>query len=154
MTAPKPFIGRPSQYNIKAIAKELVEWAQHPDSLKFTMFSAPRHLNLQRFPEWAKKDEDFAEAFALSKQFLDINRFKAAANELMPENWYSKNERIYDPLHDEHYREEKKFESGLRKEEGEGNKQSTYNITVSRDLSAGIDLSTATVSVQDNSGTK
>ncbi len=154
MITPKPFIGRPSQYDIKAIAKELVEWAQYPDSLKFTMFSAPRHINLQRFSEWVKKDEDFAEAYALAKQYLDINRFKAAATEVMPENWYSKNERIYDPLHDEHYREEKKFESDLRKQEGEGHKQSTYNITVSRDLSAGIDLSTATVSVQDNSGTK
>ena len=139
MTEIKPFIGRPSQYDIKAIAKELVEWAQHPDSLKMTMFSAPRMINLQRFPEWAKKDEDFAEALALAKQFLDINRFKAAANELMPENWYSKNERIYDPLHDSHYRDEKKFESDLRKDE-EGVKQSTYNIIVSNDLAAGTDI--------------
>jgi len=154
MDKPKPFIGRPSQYDIKAIAKELVEWAQHPDSLKMTMFASPRMLNLQRFPEWARKDEDFAEAYTIAKQFLDINRFKAAASEVMPENWYSKNERIYDPLHDEHYREEKKFESNLRKEEGEGNKQSTYNIMVSRELTAGIDLSTATLSVQDNSGAK
>ncbi len=154
MDKPKPFIGRPSKYDLKAIAKELVEWSQNPDSLKFTMFSAPRMLNLQRFPEWAKKDEDFAEALAISKQFLDINRFNAAANEMMPEKWYSKNERIYDPLHAYDYREEKRFESGLRKEEGEGNKQSTYNITVSRELTAGIDLSTSSISVQDNPGVK
>lgn len=154
MTSPKPFIGRPSQYDLKAIAKDLVDWSQHPDSLKFTMFAAPRHINLQRFPEWAKKDSDFAEAYALAKQYLDINRFKAAAQELMPEQWYSKNERIYDAVHEDHYREEKKFESSLRKDEGQGNKQSTYNITVSRELSAGIDLSTATLSVQDNPGSK
>lgn len=154
MTTPKPFIGRPSQYDLKAIAKDLVEWAQNPDSLKFTMFAAPRHINLQRFAEWAKKDDDFAEALSLAKQYLDINRFKAAAQEIMPETWYSKNERIYDPIHEDHFREEKKFESNLRKQEAEGNKQSTYNITVSRELSAGIDLSTATLSVQDNSSPK
>lgn len=154
MDKPKPFIGRPSQYDLKAIAKELVEWAQHPSSIKFTMFAAPRHINLQRFPEWAKKDEDFAEAYTLAKQYLDINRLNITMQQVLPETWYSKNERIYDPIHAHEYREEKKFESNLRKEEGEGNKQSTYNITVSRELSAGIDLSTATVSVQDNSGTK
>ena len=154
MDKPKPFIGRPSQYDLKAIGKDLVEWSQQPDALKFTMFAAPRHINLQRFSEWADKDEDFAESLAIAKQFMDINRFKAAAQDVMPEQWYSKNERVYDAFHDDHYRKEKKFESGLRKEEGEGNKQSTYNITVSRDLSAGIDLSTATVSMQDNSGTK
>lgn len=154
MTTPKPFLGRPSQYDLKAIAKDLIEWAQDSGSLKFTMFAAPRHINLQRFPEWAKKDEDFAEAYSLAKQYLDINRFLAAAQDIMPETWYSKNERIYDPIHEDHYREEKKFESGLRKEESEGNKQSTYNIVVSHDLSAGIDLSTATLSVQDNTGTE
>ena len=153
MTSPKPFIGRPSQYDLKAIAKDLVEWSQLPDSLKFTMFAAPRHINLQRFPEWAAKDDDFAEAYALAKQYLDINRFKAAAQEVMPEQWYSKNERIYDPVHEHHYREEKKFESNLRKEE-EGIKQSTYNITVSRDLCSGTDISATSLSKEDHSRTE
>jgi len=151
MTAPKPFIGRPSQYDLKAIADDLVQWSQQPDALKFTMFAAPRHLNLQRFPEWEKKDEYFAEAYAIARQNLDINRFKAAASELMPDYWYSKNERIYDPVHDNHYRQEKKFESGLKKEE-EGTKQSTYNITVSHDLAAGTHLSTSPLPMQDNPG--
>lgn len=149
MTAPKPFIGRPSQYDLKQIARDLVEWAQQSDALKFTMFAAPRHINLQRFPEWAAKDDDFAEAYALAKQYLDTNRFKAAATEVMPEQWYSKNERIYDPVHDHHYRQEKKFESDLRKEE-EGTKQSTYNIIVSNDLASGTEISTKTVSEEDN----
>jgi hypothetical protein len=151
MTTSKPFIGRPSQYDLKAIARDLVEWAQQPDSLKFTMFAAPRHINLQRFPEWAAKDEEFADAYALAKQYLDVNRFRAASSEIMPEQWYSKNERIYDPVHEHHYRQEKKFESDLRKEE-EGTKQSTYNITVSRDLSAGIELSTTPIPKENNPG--
>lgn len=150
MTDIKPFIGRPSQYDLKAIARDLVEWSQHPDSLKFTMFTAPRHINLQRFPEWAAKDEYFADAYALAKQYLDVNRFKAAASELMPEQWYSKNERIYDPMHEHHYREEKKFESALKKDE-EGAKQSTYNIIVSNDLASGTDISASHVSKKDNS---
>ena len=141
MTEIKPFIGRPSQYDLKAIAKDLVEWAQQPDSLKFTMFAAPRHINLQRFPEWAAKDDDFADAYALAKQYLDVNRFKAAAQEVMPEQWYSKNERIYDAVHDHHYRQEKKFESERKKDE-EGAKQSTYNKIASNDLAAGTDIST------------
>lgn len=153
MTSPKPFIGRPSQYDLKAIAKDLVEWAQHPDSLKFTMFAAPRHINLQRFSEWAAKDADFAEAYALAKQYLDINRFKAAAQEIMPEQWYSKNERIYDAVHEDHYRQEKRFESDLRKEE-EGKKQTHITLTVPRELAAGLNLSTAPLSVQDNPGSQ
>ena len=146
MIQPKPFIGRPSQYDLKAIAKDLIEWAQHPDSLKFTMFSAPRMLNLQRFSEWADKDDDFAEAYELAKQFLDINRFKAAAQEIMPENWYSKNERIYDPLHDSHYRKERKFESELRKEE---NSQSYTKIEfiTNDNMSSGIKVPTPTLPV-------
>lgn len=153
MTAPKPFIGRPSQYDLKAIAKDLVEWAQHADSLKFTMFAAPRHINLQRFSEWAAKDPDFAEAYALAKQYLDINRFKAAAQEIMPEQWYSKNERIYDVVHDDHFRQEKKFESNLRKEE-DLHKPTNITVSVSRDLAAGINLSATPISVQDNTSTK
>ena len=149
MTSHKPFIGRPSQYDLKQIARDLVEWAQQPDALKFTMFAAPRHINLQRFAEWAAKDEDFAEAYALAKQYLEANRFRAAAQEIMPEQWYSKNERIYDPVHDHHYREEKKFESSLKREE-DGAKQSTYNIMVSRDLCSGADISAKAVSEKDN----
>ena len=85
----------------------------------------------------------------MAKQYLDVNRFKAAASELMPEQWYSKNERIYDPVHDHHYREEKKFESGLRKDE-EGTKQSTYNIMVSHDLCSGADISAKALPKEDN----
>lgn len=150
MTSPKPFIGRPSQYDLKAIADDLVQWSQQPDALKFTMFASPRMINLQRFPEWEKKDEYFAEAYAIAKQNLDINRFKAASTELMPEQWYSKNERIYDPVHEKHYRDEKKFESDLRKQE-EGAKPTNITVSVSRDLSAGINLSATPISVQDNS---
>lgn len=150
MTNNKPFIGRPSKYDLKAIADDLLQWSQQPDALKFTMFAAPRMINLQRFPEWEKKDEYFAEAYAIAKQNLDINRFKAAANELMPENWYSKNERIYDPVHEDHYRKEKKFESQLRQEE-EGTKKSTYRIVIPHDLAAGLNLPTEKISDKDNS---
>lgn len=149
MTSPKPFIGRPSQYDLKAIADDLVQWSQQPDALKFTMFAAPRMINLQRFPEWEKKDEYFAEAYAIAKQNLDINRFRAAATDVMPEQWYSKNERIYDVTHDKHYRDEKKFESDLRKEE-EGKKQTNFTLTVPRELAAGLNLPTSPVSMQDN----
>lgn len=151
MTTPKPFIGRPSKYDLKAIADDLVQWSQNPDSLKFTMFAAPRMINLQRFPEWEKRDEYFAEAYAIARQNLDINRFKAAATQIMPDYWYSKNERIYDSIHDNHYRDEKKFESSLKKDE-EGSKQSTYTIVVPHDLCAGADIPTSPVPKKDHPG--
>jgi hypothetical protein len=131
----KPFIGRPSQYDLKAIARDLVEWAQNPGSLKFTMFAAPRHLNLQRFSEWADKDEYFAEAYTIAKQYLDINRFNLIVSQTLPETWYSKNERIYDPVHEHHYREEKKFESKLKGEEGKETQVTVNLMDYSKDKS-------------------
>ncbi len=141
--------GPPSQYDLKAIAKDLVEWSESPDALKFTMFGGPRRLNIQRFSEWCEKDEVFAEAYSIAKMNLDINRFNAAKNNQMPESWYAKNESVYDPINHKHYRDEKKFESNLRKEE-EGQRKSTYNILISHDLTAGIDLSTSPISTEDN----
>jgi len=109
--------GRPKTHDIKKIAQDLVEWSLLPTSLKFTQFAGPRLLNLQRFPEWEDKDLDFADAYAIAKQNLDVNRFAALTAEVLHSSTYNKSEGLYDPITRRYDREEKTFDASLRKQE-------------------------------------
>ena len=138
-------VGRPKETDLKQMAKELIEWSYLPDSLNLIGFSSPRRMSVTKLPHYASIDNEFREALSLAKENISQNRFNAANAELMPSQFFTRCEGMYDPLYHKYDRDNKTFESKLRKDE-EGAKQSTYNITVPHDLAIGANLSASPVS--------
>lgn len=139
--------GRPS-VDLIQMAKDLVEWSYQPDALNLIGFSSPRRMSVTKLPEWAEKNVAFREALNLAKENIGLNRFKAANSGTMLQQFYTRTEGQYDPLYHRYDREEKKFESDLRKQE-DGAKATTINLTVPNDLAAGLNLPTKTISIKD-----
>jgi len=139
--------GRPP-VDLQKMAKELIEWSYQPDALNLIGFSSPRRMSVTKLPEWADRDVEFREALTIAKENIGQNRFKAANNGTMIQQFFTRSEGMYDPLHHRYDRAEKKFESDLRKQE-EGSKATTINLQVPHDLAAGINLPTKTLSNKD-----
>lgn len=142
--------GRPA-IDLKALAKELIDWSYQPDALNLIGFSSPKRMSVTKLPDYAKKDDEFREALLLAKENISQNRFKAACADVIPEVFYTRSEGMYDPLFKSYQREEKKFESDLRKSE-EGTKETTINLMVPDGLATGLNLSTSKLSTKNNKG--
>ncbi len=145
--------GRPAVIDLIKLAQELVEWSYLPDSLNLIGFSSPKRMSVTKLPEYAERDKAFGEALRLAKENIGQNRFRAANNGTMMQQFFTRSEGMYDPLHHKFDRAEKKFESDLRKQE-EGTKATTINLQVPHDLAAGLNLPTKTISSKDNSSTE
>ncbi len=141
--------GRPPEHDLEKLAHQLIEWSFLPDSLNLIGFSSPRRISVTKLPDFAVRDPKFREALNLAKENIAQNRFKASCAGLMPQVFYSRSEGMYDPLYHKYDREEKKFDSDLRKDE-EGSKAATINLTVPHDLGAGLKLSASPISNKDN----
>lgn len=107
--------GRPAE-DLIAMAKELIEWSYLPTSLNLIGFSSPRRFSVTRLPDWAAKDSTFSEALQFAKENIAQNRFRAACNKEMPEQFHTRCEAMYDPLYHKHVRDEKVFDASLSKE--------------------------------------
>lgn len=144
--------GRPG-HDLSLMGKELIEWSFLPDSLNLIGFSSPKRISVTKLPEWAEKDIEFREALRLAKENIALNRFKAASSNLMPQQFYTRSEGMYDPLYHKYDHSEKKFESDLRKQE-EGTKATTINLQVPHDLAAGLNFPTKTISSKNNTSSE
>lgn len=144
--------GRPAA-DLSQMAKDLIEWSFLPDSLNLIGFSSPRRMSVTKLPEWAERDSEFREALRLAKENIGQNRFRAANSGTMIQQFFTRSEGMYDPLHHKYDRAEKKFESDLRKQE-EGTKATTINLQVPNDLAAGLNLPTKTLPSKDNSSSE
>lgn len=111
--------GRPRKYDLDQLADELLIWSTDPSSLNLIGFSRPRLINVTMLPDWAKIHDRFSEALQLAKQSIALNRFEAACANEVPKEFYTRSEGQYDPLYKQYSREEKEFESSLRKKEND-----------------------------------
>lgn len=125
-------MGRPHT-DLKQLAKELIKWSTEPTAMNLMQFSSPRGMSVTKLPEWAEKDENFREALQLAKENIGINRFESAVNNELPKDLFLKAEGNYDPLHRAYFREEKEFESKLRKSEKTSAEE--YNSYLAENLS-------------------
>ena len=142
--------GRPPEWDLEELAKELIEWSYKSDSLNLIGFSSPKRMSVTKLPDFAVKNSKFREALILAKENIGINRFKAASLNQMPEKFYTRCEGMYDPLYHKYDRDEKIFESSLRKDE-EGNKPTQITVKVQHDgLGSGLNISAETLPITDN----
>jgi hypothetical protein len=146
--------GRPIEYDLEEMAKELIEWSKEATSLNLIGFSSPRGFSVTRLPDYARTNPKFSEALQLAKENISQNRFDAACAEVMPEKFYSRCEGMYDPLYHRHERREKKFDSQLRAKEEGKNKYQPVTVKVSHGLGSGVKVSTKRLPNTDNNSSE
>ena len=146
--------GRPQEYDRIKIGHDMVNWAMtNPDALTVPMFAVSIGLHSGILRNWSRETEEFRVLFMQAKEFIGINRLKASQNETLDTSIYRAHIGNYDIDINEHMREEKAYDSSLRKDE-DGAKQSTYQIVVPHDLAIGANLPTQTISVKNTGSSK
>lgn len=71
-------MGRPA-YDRMKIVNDFVNWAKtNPDAWTVPQFAVEIGINSGMMNEWAAADEDFSRSFRQGKEYLGINRLKAA----------------------------------------------------------------------------
>lgn len=116
-------IGRPLRFDLNKLGEELLEWSLLHDSLNLMQFSSKNGFTVGKLSLWANKHEGFRDALDLAKERIGINRFKAVSTGLITQVSFQKVEGNYDPLHHKYYRDEKKYESDLKKLEDKEERQ-------------------------------
>jgi hypothetical protein len=145
--------GRPA-VDLVELAESIVEWSYGPHALNLIGFTSPRKMSVTKLPEYAKKNKTFREAYKLAKENVSQNRFDAACAEVMPKEFYSRCEGMYDPMYQRYSRREKKFDSELRAKEGGKAKDQQITVKVENGLGSGIDVSAKRLSNPNNKGSK
>jgi len=142
--------GRPQEYDRIKIGHDFVKWAtDNPDCLTVPMFATSIGLHSGILRNWCVDSQEFRALYNQAKEIIGINRIKSSQAGLLDNGIYRAHVGNYDTDINEYMREEKKFDSSLRKEE-EGAKQSTYIIQAANGLTAGANIPTAQVSGKGN----
>jgi hypothetical protein len=149
--------GVPRQYDRIEIGKEFVEWAtNNPQALTVPMFAVSKGMNSGILRNWANEDPEFRALFQQAKEQIGINRLKMTLSDSpikLDCGIYKQTIGHYDMDSKAEMREEKAYDSSLRKDE-EGSKATTIHLTASHDLTAGLNISTSPISSKDNKGSK
>ena len=144
--------GRPAP-DLKALAEDLLEWSTNPTAFNLIQFTRPRKMSVTMLPDYAAVNKEFSEALNLAKESIAMNRFEATLEGALPYADYAKVEGNYDPLHHRYFRNEKEFESSLRKKENESFSGDVYVVANSK-LTSGADLRTKGIPGTTDSSSK
>lgn len=137
--------GRPPYDRIQ-IGKDFVKWATgNLQALTVPMYATSIGLHSGIMRAWAKEDPEFSALFIEGKEQIGINRLRASQLETLDSSIYRAHVGNYDVDLNEYMREEKTFESNLKKQED--NKPTEITVKVSHDgLASGAKISAKTVS--------
>ena len=146
----EPF-GRPKEHDRIQIGKDMVEWAtDNIDALTVPMFATSIGLHSGILRNWASEDKDFHALYMEAKELIGINRLNCSRAETLDNGIYRQTIAHYDLDSKAEIREEKAYESSLRKDE-DGSRETTVNVRVSKDgLGRGVKISAEGIPVTDN----
>lgn len=88
--------GRPREYDLKKVAKDLIEWAQKDDSWNLCGFSADFLIPAATVLRWKDEDPDFREAFDIAKNILGKRRERDLSRGKLHVKAYDLNATCYD----------------------------------------------------------
>lgn len=102
--------GRPIERDREKIAKELIEWAQLPDSINLNGFCCTRFPPLapSKLSQYRDESDMFREAFETAKSYLGERRERMLNEERLHVKAYDMNSSVYDYFLKEERTEEKK----------------------------------------------
>ena len=141
--------GRHKEHDRLKIGQDFINWAAtNPEALTVPQFATSIGMHSGILRSWCTTDEDFRAMYMEAKELISINRLNAMREDTLSDSVYMKTLTHFDCDAKAETREEKAYESSLRKDE-DGAKQSNYTIMVPHDLAIGANLPTASISVKD-----
>jgi hypothetical protein len=116
-------------YDLEAEAAALDAWSKKDDSFHFSEFANERNVYRERIYEWIANSEIFEESYRLAKCRIACRLRKKLHDKENPYNYglFMREIGFYDSFLHEYEREEKIFDSKLRKDEA---KPSNININI------------------------
>lgn len=148
--------GRPQEYDRIKIGNDMVKWAtENPTALTIPMFATSIGMHSEMLRTWCKTDEAFRSLYMRAKEILGVNRLKCTQPDsefIMSDSLYRGTLHHYDYDIKADIREEKEFESSLKKDEA-GVPHTNITLMVPNDLAIGSDVPTQTLSSKLSSST-
>lgn len=145
--------GRPKEYDRISIFKQLVKWAELDHALnlnEFCFWHCEPRISLKRLIDFSNENDEYLESYAIAKCAIQVRRERKNSLKTLSDAAYNRNARHYDYLEKEGHKEEKTFESSLRKDE-DGKKYTEVHIKVSHDgLGVGLGIQAEALSVASN----
>lgn len=111
--------GRPREYDRKEVAQQLLEWVAKEDSTNINGFVGDYLIPYSRIWQFAQEDPEFREILDIVKSKIGVRREAWVNAKLLHPTAYGLNARVYDKAMHQYYREDAKYLSDLRKEEGQ-----------------------------------
>lgn len=149
--------GRPKEHDRIQVGLDMVKWAtNNPTALTVPMYAVSIGLHSGILRNWCTEDEQFHALYMQAKEQIGINRLKSTlsdAEKKLDSSIYRAHVGNYDIDINQYAREEKAYESNLRKQE-ENVKKTNYHVSVSHGLAIGADISTSPISTELPKGTK
>ncbi len=110
--------GRPREYDRVLIAQQMMEWVAKDDSINLCGFCADYWIPYSRMWAWAQEDKEFRDILEMIRLKIAQRREQWVSEKRLHQTAYGLNARVYDrPMH-QYYREDSKYQSDLKKEEG------------------------------------
>lgn len=145
-------MGRPREHNREKIAEDLIIWAKLPDSINLCKFCAYYEppISPSKITNWAKEDDNFRQAYEITKMYLGARREEMLNAELLHVKAYDLNAKTYDHFLKEEWKENLAYEVSQKKE-SEGKQDKTVIVNVHSDgLASGSKVSSKTISTTNN----
>ncbi len=121
--------GRPQTYDRIAVGKEFIQWVKdHPDCLTVPHFTTAQGYSSDTLITWCNEDNEFRQYYMLAKELIGINRLNLMCIGKLDTNVYLKNERRFDCDHKNDWKQEKEFESNLKKNEAQAQNEYAKQI--------------------------
>lgn len=118
---------RPKEYDLEQLANEILQWSKKSDSINLTQFVSEKEFPPQYISRWCNESSYFCEVLSMAKVNIGLNRQRQALEAKLTQQEFTRHEYRYDPFYREDERDEKTFESNLKKDVDKENKENTIH---------------------------
>jgi len=112
--------GRPSQYDLEKVGKDMIVWAtNNPKALTVPQFAVSIGVHSSTMIRWCKENQEFQESYMIAKELIGINRLNSTMNQekdkpRLEGNIYLKTIGNYDGDVHNYLHDEKTYEAELK----------------------------------------
>ena len=112
-------VGRPCKYDLNEEAEKILAWVERDDATALVLYTAERDIPYDAIAEWARDDAEFSRVLKRVKQRIAKRQRERLHDKENPLNYglFMREHHHYDPFLKSCEREDKEFESKLKKEE-------------------------------------
>ena len=89
-------VGRPKEYDLKKLGRDIIAWCQKEDSWNLCGFCADYLIPASMIIAWSKKDEEFSQSYEIAKLILARRRERDLSRGKLHVKAYDLNATCYD----------------------------------------------------------